>query len=178
MVQHQLPPISGLHSYSDLTQTEVLDLLFERSPAIHSSLIPVIRTAKYQSYPELIDACHIQLLSLAASSTADITDATLLSILESHPRLGQKKVDSAQSAAEQANLRGEGEDLARLNREYEDKFPRLRYVVFVNGRGRPEIMQDMRARIDRGDYTKEVDAAIQAMCDIAKDRASKLLVQL
>ncbi|POR38564.1 Putative allantoinase 1 [Tolypocladium paradoxum] len=178
MPQHLLPPIGDLHSYSDLAQTEVLDLLFERSPAIHSSLIPVIRTAEYDSYPELIDACQIQLLSLAASSTADTTDPTLLSVLGSHPRLGEEKVDSVQSAAEQASLRGEGEELARLNREYEDKFPGLRYVVFVNGRGRPEIMQDMRARIDRSDYTKEVDAALQAMCDIAKDRASKLPVQL
>lgn len=158
MAQHKLPPIGDLHSYTDLAQTEVLDLLFEHSPAIHSSLIPVMRIAEYGSYPEFIDACQIQLLSLAA---ADTTDPTLLSVLGSHPRLGEKKVDSAQSAAEQANLGGEGEELAKLNREYEDKFPGLRYVVFVNGRGRPEIMQDMRARINRGDYTKEVDAALQ-----------------
>ena len=128
MPLHQLPPIGDLHSYGDLAQTEVLDLLFERSPAIHSSLIPVIRTAEYESYPEFIDTCQIQFLSLAASSTEDTTDATLLSVLGSHPRLGEKKVDSAQSAAEQANLGGEGEELAWLNREYEDKFPGLRYV--------------------------------------------------
>ncbi|KJZ76859.1 hypothetical protein HIM_03736 [Hirsutella minnesotensis 3608] len=91
--------------------------------------------------------------------------------------VGAKGVDSAQSAAEQANLAGEGEELAALNAEYEARFPGLRYVVFVNGRGRPEIMRDMRARIDEGDYAKEVGAALQAMCDIAKDRASKLPVQ-
>ena len=170
MPLQQLPPIGDLHSYGDLAQTKVLDLLFERSPAIHSSLIPVVRTAEYASYPEFIDACQIQLLSLAASSTADTTDPTLLSVLGSHPRLGEKKVDSAQSAAEQANLGGEGEELAKLNREYEDKFPGLRYVVFVNGRGRPEVMRDMRARIDRGDYTKEVDAALQV-------RAARFLKQ-
>ncbi|ODA77029.1 hypothetical protein RJ55_07546 [Drechmeria coniospora] len=174
MSQPQLPRIGDLHSYSDLAQTAVLDLLFEPSAAIHSTLLHVIRTNEYASYPELIDSCHIQLLSLAATNTADEANQTLLSVLGSHPRLGEKKVDSAQSAAEQANLGGEGEELAKLNREYEETFPGLRYVVFVNGRGRPEIMEDMRARIDRGDYTKEVDAAIQAMCDIAKDRASKL----
>jgi 2-oxo-4-hydroxy-4-carboxy--5-ureidoimidazoline (OHCU) decarboxylase len=70
-------------------------------------------------------------------------------------------VDSAQSAAEQANLQGEGEQLAELNREYEERFPGLRFVVFVNGRGRPEIMNDMRGRIDRGDFAKEVDEALQ-----------------
>ncbi|UNI22916.1 hypothetical protein JDV02_008760 [Purpureocillium takamizusanense] len=173
----QLPHIRDLHSFSDLEQTQVLDLLFEPSPAIHATLVPVIRTAHYQSYPELIDACQIQLLSLAAGSGSEPGPPALLSVLGSHPRLGAKKVDSAQSVAEQANLQGEGEELARLNDEYERRFPGLRYVVFVNGRGRPEIMRDMRTRIDRGDYSKEVAAALQAMCDIAKDRASKLPVQ-
>ncbi|KAL3956066.1 hypothetical protein ACCO45_008912 [Purpureocillium lilacinum] len=127
----QLPHIRDLHSFSDLEQTQVLDLLFEPSPAIHATLVPVIRTAQYQSYPDLVDACQIQLLSLAADSKPT---PALLSVLGSHPRLGAK-------------------------------------------RGRPEIMQDMRTRIDRGDYSKEIAAALQAMCDIAKDRASKLPVQ-
>jgi 2-oxo-4-hydroxy-4-carboxy--5-ureidoimidazoline (OHCU) decarboxylase len=48
-------------------------------------------------------------------------------------------------------------------------------VVFVNGRGRPEIMEDMRRRIERGDYAAEEREAIEAMCAIAKDRARKLL---
>jgi 2-oxo-4-hydroxy-4-carboxy--5-ureidoimidazoline (OHCU) decarboxylase len=46
--------------------------------------------------------------------------------------------------------------------------------VFVNGRPRSEIMDNMRARIDRGDVKAERQEAIQAMCDIALDRASKL----
>ncbi|KAM4062671.1 OHCU decarboxylase domain-containing protein [Hirsutella rhossiliensis] len=173
-----LPPIHSLRSCPGPAQTAVLDLLFEPSPALHSTLVPVLQAAGHGSYRELIDACHVQLRSLANSSGAShATSPTLLSVLGSHPRLGEKKVDSAQSVAEQANLGGEGEELAALNREYEDRFPGLRYVVFVNGRARPEIMRDMRARMDRGDYALEVDAALQAMCDIAKDRASKLPVQ-
>lgn len=162
-----LPHIADLHSETDLDQTDVLDLLFEPSPAIHEALLPVIRTAEYLSYEDLIDACQIGLLSLAAASSIAHPDPTLISVLGSHPRLGEKKIDSAASAAEQANLQGganvqhESEELARLNREYEAAFPGLRYVVFVNGRGRPEIMQDMRTRIARNDMTKEVDAAIQ-----------------
>lgn len=172
-------------------QTKTLDLLFEPSPAIHDSLLPIARTPGFSSYPEFIDACHSRLLALAEYSSPDEPDPVLLSILGSHPRLGQKKVDSEQSAAEQANLQGEGEELAKLNQEYEEKFPGLRYVVFVNGRGRPEIMENMRERISRGDFDKEVEAALQvcahdllhsqavtdphqAMCDIAKDRAKKL----
>jgi 2-oxo-4-hydroxy-4-carboxy--5-ureidoimidazoline (OHCU) decarboxylase len=176
----RLPPILDFHTYLDLQQTDVLDTLFEPSPAIHDNLLPVIRTAEYSSWNELIDACQIRLLALATSSEESNPDPTLLSILGSHPRLGEKKIESAHSAAEQANIQNDtneaqAQELARLNREYEETFPGLRYVVFVNGRGRPEIMEDMKSRIARGDYIKEVDAAIQAMCDIAKDRASKLV---
>jgi 2-oxo-4-hydroxy-4-carboxy--5-ureidoimidazoline (OHCU) decarboxylase len=53
-------------------------------------------------------------------------------ILAAHPRLGEKKVNSAQSRGEQAGLNTGGEEEAEqlrdLNREYEEKFPGLRYV--------------------------------------------------
>ncbi|KAM0253702.1 hypothetical protein ACHAP5_000279 [Fusarium lateritium] len=172
-----LPQPQELRVADEAEQIKTLDLLFEPSPAIHSTLIPIARDSKYASYSELIEACKTRLFSLASSSSSTSPDKTLLSILGSHPRLGAKKVESAQSVAEQANLQGQGEELAKLNKEYEDKFPGLRYVVFVNGRGRPEIMENMRARISRGDFAKEVDEALQAMCDIANDRASKLSVK-
>ena len=165
----KLPPILDFHTCTDLNQTDVLDTLFEPSPAIHATLLPVIRTAEYSSWTDLIDACQIRLLALATSTEARPTstlDPTLLCVLGSHPRLGEKKIESAHSAAEQANIQKGASDaqeaeLARLNRQYEETFPGLRYVVFVNGRGRPEILDDMRSRIARADYTKEVDAALQ-----------------
>ncbi|KAF4450333.1 putative allantoinase 1 [Fusarium austroafricanum] len=172
-----LPQTHDLRVADEAEQIKTLDLLFEPSPAIHSNLLPILRSSEYASYPELIEACKTRLSSLASFSSPTNPDNTLLSILGSHPRLGAKKVESAQSAAEQANLQGQGEELARLNKEYEIKFPGLRYVVFVNGRGRPEIMENMKARISRGDFSKEVDEALQAMCDIANDRASKLGVK-
>ncbi|KAM0342965.1 hypothetical protein ACHAPU_008995 [Fusarium lateritium] len=172
-----LPQPQDLRVADEAEQIKTLDLLFEPSPEIHSNLIPVLRDSEYASYSELIEVCKTRLFSLASSSSSSTPDKTLLSILGSHPRLGAKKVESAQSVAEQANLQGQGEELAKLNKEYEDKFPGLRYVVFVNGRGRPEIMENMRARISRGDFAQEVDEALQAMCDIANDRASKLSVK-
>ncbi|KAL4723854.1 hypothetical protein ACLX1H_009499 [Fusarium chlamydosporum] len=156
-----LPPPKELRVADESEQIKTLDLLFEPSPAIHSTLIPVLKESEYTSYPELIDGCKSRLVALASSSSSSNPDKTLLSILGSHPRLGAKKVESAQSAAEQANLQGQGEELARLNQEYEERFPGLRYVVFVNGRGRPEIMENMKARMSRGDYAKEVDEALQ-----------------
>jgi 2-oxo-4-hydroxy-4-carboxy--5-ureidoimidazoline (OHCU) decarboxylase len=156
-----LPPPKELRIADEAEQIKTLDLLFEPSPAIHSTLIPVLRGSEYTSYPELIDACRSRFVSLASSTSSTNPDKTLLPILGSHPRLGAKKVESAQSAAEQANLQGQGEELARLNQEYEEKFPGLRYVVFVNGRGRPEIMENMKFRISRGDFSKEIDEALQ-----------------
>lgn len=48
-----------------------------------------------------------------------------------------------------------------MNAEYEAKFPGLSYVVFVNGRGREEIMKDMRERIEHGTLEGERRAAIE-----------------
>ena len=53
-----------------------------------------------------------------------------------HPRLGEKKVDSEQSRAEQAQLNtggeAEAEKLRALNEEYEKAFPGLRYVSVLD----------------------------------------------
>lgn len=155
-----------------------------------------MHTMSFDSYDELISTIRDVLLAVAGA-LSDPTDATskdkeietgsaqakepLLRILSAHPRLGEKKVDSELSRAEQANLRagGDNEDilaqLAALNKEYEETFPGLRYVVFVNGRGRGEIMEDMRRRIARRSFSAEENEAIEAMCEIAKDRARKLL---
>lgn len=143
---------------------------------MHELTLPIIRSTTFPDYPTLIAAINAQLSALASSKDAEKIKI-LDEILGSHPRLGEKKVDSEQSRKEQAQLQGSGEEaekLRGLNAEYEEKFPGLRYVVFVNGRPRPVIMENMRERIDRGDINLERQEAIQAMCDIAGDRAGKL----
>jgi 2-oxo-4-hydroxy-4-carboxy--5-ureidoimidazoline (OHCU) decarboxylase len=172
----KLPPIGVFHTIPTTEQLSVLDLLFEPSPALHTLLLDrhdTLRTP-FSSYPDLIEHVSSAIRSLLAENSPDATTAatntaTLHAILGSHPRLGAKKVESAQSAAEQARLQQGAEEerveLARLNHAYEAAFPGLRYVVFVNGRGRPEIMLDMRARIVRGDIAAEERTAIQVcMC--------------
>lgn len=189
-----LPAITSLPALSDAALTSTLDLLFEPSSDLHNLALPTMHAMSFESYDELISTIRDVLLAVAGGlgdssagdeSTSDKTSPQakepLLRILSAHPRLGEKKVDSALSRAEQANLRSGGDSeevlsqLAALNREYEDTFPGLRYVVFVNGRGRPEIMADMRRRMARRDYAAEEREAIEAMCAIAKDRARKLL---
>lgn len=51
--------------------------------------------------------------------------------------------------------------LAELNKKYEETFPGLRYVVFVNGRSREVVMRDMERRIERGDREKEKREAVE-----------------
>lgn len=176
-----LPDVTSLPTLPDAELIAILDLLFEPSDDLHTLALPTLRAITFASYPELVDTLRDQLLVIAQSVHADPNARKPLhSILGSHPRLGEKKVHSSQSAAEQAQLQahagaeGEAEKLAALNREYETEFPGLRYVVFVNGRGRDVIMEDMRRRIDRANLEEEEKEAIVAMADIAKDRASKL----
>ncbi|KAK3681090.1 Oxo-4-hydroxy-4-carboxy-5-ureidoimidazoline decarboxylase [Podospora appendiculata] len=178
-----LPALSTLPTLPDATLTATLDLLFEPSAELHALALPTLRTLSFSSYDDLISTLRTQLLAIAASLDAQ-SRGPLHAILGSHPRLGEPKKEtlSAQSAAEQRHLNsgagaGKEEEAARLralNREYEERFPGLRYVVFVNGRGREEVMADMRRRIDRGDLAEEEREGIEAMCDIAADRAAKL----
>lgn len=171
-----LPPIAAVHRLSTEERAAILDLLFEPSTQLHSLSVPLLHENTFQSYLDLIAAVGLQLTHLANSSSASDLE-WLESILGSHPRLGVKKVDSALSQAEQAQLQGNAEEtelLRSLNAEYEEKFPGLRYVVFVNGRSRSVIMDDMRFRIANGDLKSERANAIRAMCEIAADRAYKL----
>jgi len=154
-----LPPATTLPTLPASTQTSVLADLFEPSESLNNTILSLLSTP-HPSYPVLINqTIKPHLLSLRATNSQ-----LLLSILASHPRLGAPKIDSAQSAAEQAQLQGGEEvvaELARLNEAYEAKFPGLRFVVFVNGRARGEIMAIMRERIERGDWEAERDGAIE-----------------
>jgi len=172
----QLPPISSVPSLSTVERAAVLDALFEPCTALHTLSLDLLHTETFGSYNDLIASVGVQLTDLSESPSTSDTE-WLDNILGAHPRLGEKKVESAQSQAEQAQLNTGGEEankLRNLNEEYEKAFPGLKYVVFVNGRSRPVIMENMRSRIDRGDIKLERAEAIKAMCDIAADRAVKL----
>lgn len=159
----KLPLIDSVPSISTEQRVEILDLLFEPSVSLHNLALPILTSQTFSSYPDLIAGVGVRVSSLADSSSTSDT-SWLLDILGSHPRLGAKKVDSAQSAAEQAQLKGsakEAERLSQLNARYEAKFPGLRYVVFVNGRSREVIMKDMEDRIASSSFEQERDLAVR-----------------
>ncbi|EED22019.1 conserved hypothetical protein [Talaromyces stipitatus ATCC 10500] len=185
-----LPPIISLSALPLTDQLKVLDTLFEPSSELHNLLQPILSNNKDQtftSYNSLIDAIYSQLTALSATSDPQ-QKQLLYGILGSHPRLGAASPTaqaglSELSRREQANINKSTDQeaaadqaarLSALNKEYEETYPGLRYVTFVNGRGRDVIMVDMRRRIDRGEFEQEVRDNIEAMCDIAKDRAKKL----
>lgn len=139
-----LPPIATLTSAttSPETKTSTLDTLFEPSQTLHGLVIPLL-SASYPSYSVLVAAIRTLLLALAQKGDADHDsdeEKKLVEILGAHPRLGAKKVDSVLSRMEQeraglntdqgasAAQEEEARLLAQLNKEYEEKFPGLRYV--------------------------------------------------
>ena len=90
-------------------------------------------------------------------------------LLDAHPAIGAAKL-SARSAAEQGsddepNVIAE---LARLNAEYEARHG-FRFVVFVNRRPKHEILDVLRARIDRT-TDEELETALDELVSIAEDR--------
>ena len=90
--------------------------------------------------------------------------------LNAHPAIGQRGRMSERSAAEQGT---DGDpvvlsDLAYLNQVYEEKFG-FRFVVFVAGRPKSEILDVLRARIGRS-RGEELDTGCRELVAIARDR--------
>jgi hypothetical protein len=134
MSAFQLPAIDGLPALSAIERAKILDALFEPCTALHTLSLDLLHTKTFTSYDDLIASVGVQLTDLSESPSTSDTQ-WLDKILGAHPRLGAKKVDSAQSAAEQAQLNSGGEEeatkLRELNEEYEKTFPGLRYVYEV-----------------------------------------------
>ncbi len=142
-----------------------LTAIFESSPILLSRLIPLVMP---DDTPERI-----------ARMAHDIIDSLDLperiATLNAHPRIGDPvRSLSALSAAEQsddtdaATLR----ELAELNDAYERRFG-FRFVVFVNGRSRREIVPVLRERLART-REQELDTGIDQFIRIALDRLRRV----
>lgn len=94
-------------------------------------------------------------------------------VLDAHPPIGQRSGLSARSAAEQGGDADPEvlEQLARLNAEYEARHG-FRFVVFVNRRPKAEILDVLRARIDRP-TEDELETSLAELVAIAADRWSR-----
>ena len=128
---YALPPTSSIPELSSSERIAILDFLFEPCQALHTLSLNALRRQSFASYNDMIATIRIQLIDLAESQSKSDTE-WLEKILGAHPRLGEKKVESAQSRAEQAQLKevegSQVSELMTLNEEYERQFPGLRYV--------------------------------------------------
>ena len=109
-------------------------------------------------------------LGQARKVLADAPEDEQVEALAAHPRIGQRVNISERAAREQ----GSDEDpvllaaLARLNKTYEQKYG-FRFVVFVDGRPRAEILSVMRQRL-QSSRKEELAAGLDDLVAIALDR--------
>ncbi len=107
-------------------------------------------------------------LGRARDVAASLTDDEKVEVLDAHPAIGadEKKL-SARSAAEQgAAVDPETlAELMELNSAYERRFG-FRFVVFVNGRPKGELVPILRERLDRT-REQELATALDELVSIA-----------
>jgi 2-oxo-4-hydroxy-4-carboxy--5-ureidoimidazoline (OHCU) decarboxylase len=108
-------------------------------------------------------------LASARKLAHELSDDEKKEVLDAHPAIGSH-ASSARSAREQ----GSDDDpdvlaeLAELNRAYENKFG-FRFVVFVNGRARREIIPVLQERLERT-REQELDTGVGELVQIAVSR--------
>jgi len=112
-------------------------------------------------------------LGQARKVLADAPEDEQIEALAMHPRIGQRVNISEQAAREQ----GSDEDpallaaLSKLNKAYEQKYG-FRFVVFVDGRPRAEVLSVLRQRMQHS-RDEELAAGLDDLVAIALDRWRK-----
>jgi 2-oxo-4-hydroxy-4-carboxy--5-ureidoimidazoline (OHCU) decarboxylase len=109
-------------------------------------------------------------LSQADEVLAQMSDDERIEALDAHPAIGQRKDLSLRSAAEQGDDTDPAvlSELAYLNQVYEEKFG-FRFVVFVAGRPKIEILEVLQERIGHT-REEELDTGCRELVAIARDR--------
>ena len=108
-------------------------------------------------------------LGRAREVAAELPDEEKKEILDAHPAIGARPT-SERSRREQGSDDDPAvlEELARLNAEYEARFG-FRFVVFVNGRPRREIVPVLRERLQRT-REQELATGVDELVQIAVQR--------
>jgi hypothetical protein len=101
-------------------------------------------------------------LGRAEEVALSLDDRDKAAALATHPRIGEPSPE--QSGGDPALIT----DLAYLNQVYEEKFG-FRFVVFVAGRPRSELLTVLRERLERT-RDEELETGLRELVAIAKDR--------
>jgi OHCU decarboxylase len=171
----RLTPIGELNLLSPSEFESALLPLFEAAGPLAAALYA---ERPFDSYADVI--------ARAESVTSGLSRAAQLEVLSAHPRIGASaaalRETSALSYREQGyereaslppdDLQQVYAALADLNLQYEQRFG-FRFVVFVNGRSKSEIVAVLQQRL-RNSPDDELQTGLQAMFSIARDRLSVL----
>ena len=171
----RLMPIEDLNRQPLEAFTEGLRPLFEAAGPLAER---VAAARPFASYEALLARADALVDALATEEQVTVVNA--------HPRIGESAAAVRKTSA--LSYREQGYDaeagmppeqveriyaeLARLNAEYEAKFG-FRFLVFVNGRSKAEILDVLRERIERP-REQELSTALHDMLAIARDRLTKL----
>ncbi|KAI7862208.1 Oxo-4-hydroxy-4-carboxy-5-ureidoimidazoline decarboxylase [Spinellus fusiger] len=174
-----LPPIEKINTAEPLCFIEAIHILFEVAPPLATALLA---QRPFASYTDLIEYAHTLCLG------SKLSEQEKREIINAHPRIGESKTNlSAMSLKEQGYTphttvsqkdQQVNETLARLNKasviikEYEDVYG-FKFVVFVAGRSRAQIIPVLQQRIASGDREKELETGLTDMMLIAHDRLKK-----
>jgi len=137
---------------------------------------PIAAAEAFERAPLLADAVgegdSETLIARAREIIAAMTEAQLIAVLNAHPPIGSTTGLSARSSLEQrASERTDQatlDALMRLNADYERRFG-FRFVIFVAGRSRADIVPVLRARLERS-RADELATGIDEFLAIARDR--------
>ena len=108
-------------------------------------------------------------LGSAEKVLGELTEHEQRQALNAHPAIGARNL-SERSAAEQGSGSNPAvlTELAYLNQVYEEKFG-FRFVVFVNGRRKSEILEILQQRLERS-HEEELQTGLRELVAIARDR--------
>jgi 2-oxo-4-hydroxy-4-carboxy--5-ureidoimidazoline (OHCU) decarboxylase len=135
--------------------------------------------AIFERAPTLADRVEgsdtASLVASARALIARMTEAERIGVLNAHPRIGADPASlSALSRGEQGGRAGVAtlRDLAAMNDEYERRFG-FRFVVFVAGRSKAELVPVFRERLRRT-RAEELAAGVEEFLAITRDRLERI----
>ena len=162
----KVPQISELNILPEDQFVTSCNLLFESAPVLSNLLL---KARPFLSYESLIDTAERLILSCNMQDQIEIVNA--------HPRIGApaqslSAISRKEQGAADSNLEQVLAKLEKLNKQYEAKFG-FKFVVFVNGRPRSEIVVDLENRMNNT-VDQELENGLNAMIIIARNRLHSL----
>ncbi|KAJ1649280.1 hypothetical protein IWQ61_009582 [Dispira simplex] len=177
LVLPQLPKIEELNNSPPAEFQSFVALFFESTPELSTRLY---LQRPFASYNALVQQAQSILRT-------GLTEAEQVDVINAHPRLGEIPAKlSVLSRAEQQGGIGTNTStqtspansevehrLAELNQAYEAKYG-FRFLVFVNGRSREELVPLLEDRLTHSTRDREIDAALTDTIRIARSRLQTL----